>query len=396
MQAIKKQNIKGKRILIRVDFNVPLDHSFNISDDSRIVASIPTINKIREYGGKAILLSHMGRPKNGFEERFSLKHIVNRLSKLIGLNVLFHNNCVGGEILSTVNKMKEGGVLLLENLRFYTQEEECDESFAKNLSNIGDFYINDAFGTAHRKHASTTAIAHYFKGRKFFGLLLSSELKSLRRVLEKTNKPFTAIIGGAKISGKINVLRSLIQKVDNLIVGGGMAYTFIKAMGGEIGNSLVESDKLPLAIELIEYAEKMGVKFLLPVDSVNSLEFNNTSMVERTSISKISNSYIGLDIGEESISIFRDVILNSKTIIWNGPMGVFEMEKFENGTKKIAEAVCRASNNGAFSLVGGGDSVSAVKKFNLENKISYLSTGGGAMLKYIEGVDLPAIRAIEG
>ena len=396
MLSIKNQNIKGKRVLIRVDFNVPLDHNFNITDDSRIVAAIPTINKIRNSGGKIVIISHAGRPKNGFEEQFSLKHIVRHLSKLIGLTVFFNDDCVGDSVINTVNKMKNGDVLLLENLRFYHEEEECDEGFAKELSKIGDIYINDAFGTAHRKHASTTAIANYFKGRKFFGLLFSHELKNLHRALEKTNTPFTAIIGGAKISGKINVLKSLINKVDNLIVGGGMAYTFIKALGGDVGSSLVEKDKLPLAKDLVVYAKKMKVNLLLPIDSINASEFNNDAKIERTSASKISSSYIGLDVGEKSISLFTEVILNSKTIIWNGPMGVFEMKNFENGTKKIAEAICRASSNGAFSLVGGGDSVSAIKKFKLENEISYLSTGGGAMLKYIEGADLPAINAIEG
>ena len=372
MLSIKNQNIKGKRVLIRVDFNVPLDHNFNITDDSRIVAAIPTINKIRNSGGKIVIISHAGRPKNGFEEQFSLKHIVRHLSKLIGLTVFFNDDCVGDSVINTVNKMKNGDVLLLENLRFYHEEEECDEGFAKELSKIGDIYINDAFGTAHRKHASTTAIANYFKGRKFFGLLFSHELKNLHRALEKTNTPFTAIIGGAKISGKINVLKSLINKVDNLIVGGGMAYTFIKALGGDVGSSLVEKDKLPLAKDLVVYAKKMKVNLLLPIDSINASEFNNDAKIERTSASKISSSYIGLDVGEKSISWFTEVILNSKTIIWNGPMGVFEMKNFENGTKKIAEAICRASSNGAFSLVGGGDSVSAIKKFNLENEISYL------------------------
>ena len=396
MRSIKNQNIKGMRVLVRVDFNVPLNHNFNITDDSRIVAAIPTINKIRSAGGKTIIISHMGRPKNGFEERFSLKHVVNHLSKLIGLTVFFNTDCVGDSVINTVNKMKNGDVLLLENLRFYREEEECDEGFAKELSKIGEIYINDAFGTAHRKHASTTAITNYFKGRKFFGLLLSRELKNLHTALEKTNTPFTAVIGGAKISGKINVLKSLINKVDNLIIGGGMAYTFIKALGGDVGSSLVEKDKLPLAKEVVLYAKKMKVNLLLPIDSINASEFNNDAKIERTSASKISNSYMGLDIGEKSISLFTEIILTSKTIIWNGPMGVFEMKNFENGTRKIAKAICRASVNGAFSLVGGGDSVSAIKTFNLENEISYLSTGGGAMLKYIEGVDLPAINAIEG
>ena len=395
MFAIKKHHIKGKRVIIRVDFNVPLDGDFNVVDDSRIAASLPTINKIIAGGGKAILISHMGRPKGKFVKELSLRHVLNCLSKLVGKTVFFSPDCIGRKALRDVDKMKNGDVLLLENLRFYAEEEKGDENFAKKLAKMGDIYVNDAFGAAHRTHASTTTITNYFKKSKHFGLLLGSEVESIRRVTENPERPLTAIIGGAKTSGKINVLKALIKKVDNLIIGGGMAYTFIKALGGETGNSLVEQDKLSLALDLIADAEKEKVSFLLPVDSINASSFSNDAHIERTMISEISQGYMGLDIGKASVKSFVEVIRRSKTIIWNGPMGVFEMANFEKGTRQIAEAVCKASEDGSYSFVGGGDSVSAIKKFKLEGRVSYLSTGGGAMLKYIETGNLPAITAIK-
>lgn len=394
MLAIKKQDIKGKRVIIRVDFNVPLDKEFSVVDDSRIVASLPTIKKITDSGGRAVLISHMGRPNGKFEESLSLKHVIGCLSSLIGRRVLFNSDCVGDKVLRNIDKMKNGDVMLLENLRFYAEEEEGDENFAKELAKIGDIYINDAFGTAHRTHASTTTITNYFKKTKYFGLLLASEIKSLKHVTEKPQRPFTAIIGGAKILGKITVLKALIKKVDNLIIGGGMAYTFIMAQGGEIGDSLVEKDKLSLALNLIELAKKEKVNLFLPVDSINASSFNNNARIQKTSITKIPQGYMGMDIGEKSVERFAAVISDSKTIVWNGPMGVFEMDNFEKGTRQIAQAICRSTECGSFSFVGGGDSVSAIKKFRLDGCVSYVSTGGGAMLKYLEGEVLPAISAI--
>jgi len=395
MKNISNISLKGKRVLIRVDFNVPLDGCFNITDDSRIRASLPTIRKVMADGGKAIIMSHLGRPKNGFEERFSLKHIIKHLSSLLQSSVHFSNDCVGENTVANIKNMENGDVLVLENLRFYPQEKLGDERFAKQLASFGDMYVNDAFGTAHRSHASTAVIANYFPNDKYFGLLLSNELSSLKTALENPKRPFSAIIGGAKITGKIDVITSLFDKVDTLIIGGGMAYTFIKAMGGSIGSSLVEDDKLDLAKSIIVDAKEKGVELLLPSDSVNADDFNNNAIIQNSEITNVPNGYMGLDIGEESISLFSDAILNSKTIIWNGPMGVFEMENFSNGTKKLGAAICEATKNGAFSLVGGGDSVAAVKQFGFSDKISYISTGGGAMLKYLEGKELPGIVAIQ-
>jgi len=395
MNTIDTISLKGKTVLIRVDFNVPLDENFNIMDDSRIVAALPTIKKVIADGGKAVIMSHLGRPKNGFEERFSLKHIVKRLSNLLKIPVGFNSDCIGVNTASEVGNMENGEVLLLENLRFYSEEKQGDKRFAKQLSELADVYVNDAFGTAHRAHASTSIIANYFPNNKYFGLLLSNEISSLKTALEKPERPFTAIIGGAKITGKIDVITALLDKVDTLIIGGGMAYTFAKAMGGNIGNSLVEEGKIGLAKNLIENAQKKGVKLLLPIDSVNADDFNNDATIQNSKITDVPNGFMGLDIGSESIALFSEVIQNSKTIIWNGPMGVFEMENFSNGTKKIGEAICTATKNGAFSLVGGGDSVAAVKKFGFADKISYISTGGGAMLEYLEGKQLPGVVAIE-
>jgi phosphoglycerate kinase len=395
MNTIDTISLKGKTVLIRVDFNVPLDEDFNIMDDSRMVAALPTIKKVIADGGKAVIISHLGRPKNGFEVRFSLKHIVKHLSNLLKIPVGFNSDCIGVNTTSEVGNMENGEVLLLENLRFYSEEKQGDKRFAKQLSELADVYVNDAFGAAHRAHASTSIIANYFPNNKYFGLLLSNEISSLKTALEKPERPFTAIIGGAKITGKIDVITALLDKVDTLIIGGGMAYTFAKAMGGNIGNSLVEEGKIDLAKTLIENAQKKGVKLLLPIDSVNADDFNNDATIQNSEITDVPNGFMGLDIGSESIALFSEVIQNSKTIIWNGPMGVFEMENFSNGTKKIGEAICTATKNGAFSLVGGGDSVAAVKKFGFADKVSYISTGGGAMLEYLEGKQLPGVVAIE-
>ena len=395
MKNISDISLKGKKVLIRVDFNVPLDKHFNITDDSRIKAALPTIKKVIADGGKAIIMSHLGRPENGFEEKFSLKHTTKHLSNLLETEVGFSVDCIGEKTLTDISKMENGDVLVLENLRFYSQEKAGDNEFAKQLAKLGDVYVNDAFGTAHRAHASTSIIANYFPNNKYFGLLLSNEINSLETALKNPKRPFTAIIGGAKISGKIDVITSLFDKVDNLIIGGGMAYTFAKAMGGTIGNSLVEDDKVALAKSLITAAKAKGVQLLLPSDSVNADDFNNNAAIQYSEITNIPDGFMGLDIGSDSITHFSKVILNSKTIIWNGPMGVFEMDNFSNGTKQIGEAICKATKNGAFSLVGGGDSVAAVKQFGFAEKLSYLSTGGGAMLEYLEGKKLPGVTAIQ-
>ena len=395
MKNISDISLKGQKVLIRVDFNVPLDKDFNITDNSRIKAALPTIKKVISKGGRAIIISHLGRPKNGFEEKFSLKHTVKNLSKLLESEVRFSVDCIGEKTLNDISKMKNGEILVLENLRFYSEEKAGDDNFAKQLAKLGDVYINDAFGTAHRRHASTSVIAKYFPNNKYFGLLLNNEIKNLETALKNTKRPFTAIIGGAKITGKINVITSLFDKVDNLIIGGGMAYTFAKAMGGDIGKSLVEDDKVALAKSLIAEAKSKGVKLLLPSDSVNANGFNNNAIIQHSKITNIPDGFMGLDIGSDSIARFSKVILNSKTIIWNGPMGVFEMDNFLKGTKKIGEAICKATKNGAFSLVGGGDSVAAINQFGFNKKVSYISTGGGAMLEYLEGIKLPGVTAIQ-
>ena len=396
MKSISNISFLKKRVLIRVDFNVPLDKHFNIANDSRIKAALPTIKKVIKDNGKAIIISHLGRPKNGFEECFSLKNIVKHLSELLETSVGFSDDCIGEKTSADIGNMKNGDVLVLENLRFYAEEELGDPGFAKQLANLADVYINDAFGTAHRKHASTSIVASYFPNNKYFGLLLSSEINNLKIALEKPKRPFTAIIGGAKITGKIDVITSLLHKVDTLIVGGGMAYTFAKAMGGGIGNSLVEESKVKLARKLIVMAKEKGVQLLLPTDSVNADAFNNSANIQNSEITNVPAGFMGLDIGVNSIIKFSEAILDSKTIIWNGPMGVFEMDNFSNGTKKIGEAICKATENGAFSLVGGGDSVAAATQFGFINKVSYISTGGGAMLEYLEGKELPGVVAIEG
>ena len=393
MKSLLNQNFEGKRVLVRVDFNVPLDKDFNITDDSRIKAALPTLNKLIEDKAKIILMSHLGRP-SGVESKFSLAHIVDYLQSILAVNVSFSENCIGEKTISSVNNLKTGEVLLLENLRFHNEEKSGDYNFAKQLSKLADVYVNDAFGAAHRSHASTSIIAQFFPREKYFGLLLKNEVENLEKALNSPKKPFTAIIGGSKISGKIDVITSLLDKVDNLIIGGGMAYTFAKAMGGNIGNSLVEFDKIDLAKSIINKVKNKDVNLLLPIDSVNASNFSNDSNIRFSEITNVQDGYLGLDIGEESTRLFSEVIEGSKTIIWNGPMGVFEMSNFENGTKKIAESICKSTKNGAFSLVGGGDSVAAIRKFGMQNQLSYISTGGGAMLEYMEGKELPGVKSI--
>lgn len=393
MKTINDINFKNKRALVRVDFNVPLDKSFNVTDDNRIRATIPTIKKILADGGSCILMSHLGRPKEGPEEKYSLKHTISTTEKLLGVNLKFADDCIGEESFQISASLKPGEVLLLENLRFYKQEEKGDLAFAEKLSKHGDVYVNDAFGTAHRAHASTTIVAQFIK-EKCAGLVMAAELANAEKVLGNAAKPFTAIMGGAKISDKILIIEKLLDKVNHLIIGGGMAYTFFKAMGGQIGNSLVENDKLDLAKELIQKAKAKGVELHLPIDSVSADKFDaqaNTKIANNTSIEE---GWMGLDIGPQARVVFARVVEDSKTILWNGPMGVFEMEKFEQGTKAIAEAVVRATEKGAFSLIGGGDSAAAVAKFGFEEKVSYVSTGGGALLEYFEGKVLPGVEAL--
>lgn len=394
MKTIEHASLKGKKVLIRVDFNLPLDKSLAITDDSRMVACLPTIKKVLSDGGIAIIMSHLGRPKGGYEKKFSLKNIVPRLSSLLGVPVYFSNDCVGESVVEDLGKMKFGDVLVLENLRFHKEEVRGDKAFAKKLAHLGDVYVNDAFGVTHRAHASTAIVPAFFPSKKYFGFLLAKEIFSLEKALNHTKRPFTAIIGGAKISGKIDVIASLFNKVDSLIVGGGMAYTFAKALGGNVGKSLIEKEKVLLAKKLINMAKKKNVVLLLPSDSLNARSLKGFEKTNTSSIFSIKKDYMGLDIGRESISKFVKIITKSKTIIWNGPMGVFETKGFEAGTKEIAKAVCLATANGSFSLIGGGDSVAALKKFNLEGGVSYLSTGGGAMLEYLEGKKLPGITAL--
>lgn len=394
MQTVDSINFSGKKALIRVDFNVPLNDQFEVTDDTRISASIPTIKKIINDGGAVILMSHLGRPKNGPEDKFSLKHTIATLEKLVGAPVKFANDCVGKEATEKAAQLKSGEVLLLENLRFYEEETKGDVAFAEKLSKLGDVYVNDAFGTAHRAHASTAIIAQFFPNNKYFGYLLAKEIESVSKVLKNNTKPVTAIVGGAKVSSKIIIIENLLDSIDNLIIGGGMVFTFIKALGGKVGNSLVEDDFLATAKEILEKAKAKNVAVFLPEDSVVSTAFNNESEVKIFDTNNIPDGWMGLDIGEKAITAYSNCIKNSKTILWNGPMGVFEMSNFEKGTKAVAEAIAEATLNGAFSLVGGGDSVAAVNQFNLADKMSHVSTGGGAMLEYLEGKTLPGIAAI--
>jgi phosphoglycerate kinase len=394
MKTIDDINFKGMRALIRVDFNVPLDKSFNVTDDNRISATIPTLKKILKDGGSCILMSHLGRPKEGPEEKFSLKHTIKTTEKLLGTAVQFANDCIGEEARTKASQLKPGQVLLLENLRFYKEEEKGDVGFAEKLSKLGDLYVNDAFGTAHRAHASTTIVAQFFK-EKCAGYVMAAELDNARKVIENAAKPFVAIMGGAKISDKILIIEKLLDKVNHLIIGGGMSYTFYKAMGGNVGKSLVEEDKLDLARDLIKKAKTKGVELHLPIDSVIADKFDANANTDVSMNNNIKDGWMGLDIGPQATQVFSKVIEGSKTILWNGPMGVFEMEKFSNGTRKIAEAVVRATSKGGFSLIGGGDSAAAVAQLGFSEKVSYVSTGGGALLEYFEGKVLPGVKALE-
>lgn len=396
MSKFSNYNFKDQKALVRVDFNVPLNENMEITSDARMKATIPTIKKIIDDGGMVILMSHLGRPKNGPEDKFSLKHLVKHLSELLGgATVLFANDCIGEQAYLTADMMRPGEVLLLENLRFYKEEEKGDEAFAEKLSKLGDVYVNDAFGTAHRAHASTAIIAKFFPaGKKMFGLLMEGEVNSANKVMQEAQTPFTAILGGAKVSDKILIIENLMEKATDIIIGGGMAYTFFKAMGGNIGSSLCEEERLDTAKEILEKAKAKGVNIHLPTDSIIADKFAEDANVSESASNAIPDGWMGLDIAKQAREQFSNVIKNSKTILWNGPMGVFEMEKFQAGTKAIADAVAAATQNGAFSLVGGGDSVAAVNKFGYKNKVSYVSTGGGAMLEFFEGKELPGIAAV--
>jgi phosphoglycerate kinase len=394
MKTIDDFSFADKKVLIRVDFNVPLDAQFHIGDDTRIRSAIPTIKKIIKDGGAVILMSHLGRPKGGPEDKFSLRHIVAHLSSLLALPVRFAVNCIGQEAEQAASDLKPGEVLLLENLRFHKEEEAGDEGFAKQLAKLGAFYVNDAFGTAHRAHASTTIIARFFPDKKCFGYLMANELASIDKVMNQSEKPFTAILGGAKVSDKILILQQLLNKANNIIIGGGMAFTFIKAQGGNIGKSLVEADRLETALQIMEQARNKGVNLYLPTDAVAANAFSNTAPTQICNINAIPEEWMGLDIGPASETLFSKVILNSRTILWNGPMGVFEMSHFEQGTKSIAQALVSATKKGAYSLVGGGDSVAAINKYHFADQVSYVSTGGGALLEYMESGSLPGVTAI--
>lgn len=395
MNTVDTINFKGEKALIRVDFNVPLDANYTVTDDTRMRAALPTISKIINDGGSVILMSHLGRPKGGPEEKFSLKHIVSHLSKLTGKAILFADDCIGENAKKLAANLKSGEILLLENLRFYKEEEKGDEGFAKKLAELGTYYVNDAFGTAHRAHASTAIIAKFFPGKKCFGYVMSGELANIDKVLNSSEKPFTAIMGGAKVSDKILILEQLLNKANNIIIGGGMAFTFIKAQGGKIGKSLVEEDRLDTALKILNDAKAKGVNIYLPVDAVCADSFSNEANTQICAINAIPDGWMGLDVGPKTEKINSDVILNSKTVLWNGPMGVFEMSKFESGTKSAAEAIVDATKNKTYTLIGGGDSVAAINKYNMANDVSYVSTGGGALLEYIESGTLPGVEAVE-
>lgn len=393
MQNIENYNFEGKKALVRVDFNVPLDDEFNITDDTRMRAALPTIKMVLDGGGSVILMSHLGRPK-GENDKYSLIHIVDHLSTLTGKEVKFAEDCVGYSAQHLSDDLQPGEILLLENLRFYEEEKKGKKDFAERLAAFGDCWINDAFGTAHRAHASTAIIAQFFPNDKMFGCLINKELDSVDKLMKKPEKPVTAIMGGAKVSSKIDIIENLMDKVDNLIIGGGMTFTFVKAMGGNIGSSLVENDKLDAARELLKMAEEKGVKIILSTDALIADAFSNEANTKECAVHEIPEGWMGLDSGSESTKNFCKVIENSKTILWNGPVGVFEMPAFEKGTKAIAEAIAKATEKGAFSLIGGGDSVAAINQFHLADKVSYISTGGGALLEYIEGKELPGIEAV--
>lgn len=394
MKTINDFNFNNKKAIIRVDFNVPLNDKFEVTDDNRIVAAKPTIEKITNDGGIAILMSHLGRPKNGPEDKFSLQHIVSKVEEVLGKKVTFVKDSVGEEVEKVVAAAQSGDVILLENLRFYQEEEKGDENFAEQLAKLGDIYVNDAFGTAHRAHASTTIIAQFFPNNKCFGFLLAKEIESIDKVLNSTDKPVTAVLGGSKVSSKITIIENILDKVDHMIIGGGMMFTFIKAQGGNIGSSLVEDDKLDLALEILQKAKEKNVQIHIPVDVVAADAFSNDANTQITAANNIPEGWQGLDVGPKTLEAFNKVIMDSKIILWNGPLGVFEMEKFAAGTITLGNFIADATEAGTFSLVGGGDSVAAVKQFGLEEKMSYVSTGGGAMLEMLEGKTLPGIAAI--
>lgn len=394
MKTINDFNFKGKKALIRVDFNVPLDADFNVTDDNRIEAAKPTIIKVLEDGGSAVLMSHLGRPDGKVNPDLSLKHICSKVSEVLGVKVKFSTDSIGPVAEKAVAELKSGEVLLLENLRFHSEEEKGDKNFAEQLSKLGDVYVNDAFGTAHRAHASTTIVVQFFPEKKCFGFLLAKEIEAIEKVMRTGEKPVTAILGGAKVSSKITIIENILDKVDHLIIGGGMTYTFVKAKGGKVGDSICEDDKMELALEILEQAKKKGVEVHIPVDVLAADDFNNNANTKIVNSNEIPEGWQGLDAGPKTLEIFKEVILKSKTILWNGPIGVFEMESFAKGTIALGNYIDEATKNGAFSLVGGGDSVAAVKQFGFENKVSYVSTGGGAMLESLEGKTLPGIAAI--
>ena len=396
MQDIHSYNFEGKRALIRVDFNVPLDkETMEITDDTRIRAAVPTIKHVLENGGSVVIMSHLGRPKTGNEPEFSLKHIVAHTSELLGKEVTFAGDCIGAEAFGITRDLQPGNVVLLDNVRYHKEETAGDKTFAEKLAKHGDVYINDAFGTAHRAHASTTVVAEFFPNDKMFGFLIEREIKSVAKVMESDEKPVTAIVGGAKVSSKITIIERLLDKVDYLIVGGGMAYTFVKATGGKVGASLVEDDYLEYAEKLLKTADAKGVKFYVPVDTIIADKFDNDANRKEVAIDEIPDGWMGLDIGNQTLRDCQKIIEASKVILWNGPMGVFEMENFQHGTAEIALTIAAATKGGAFSLIGGGDSVAAINKFNLADEVSHVSTGGGAMLEYLEGKTLPGIAAIQ-
>lgn len=394
MKTINDFNFEGKRALVRVDFNVPQDDQLNVTDSTRIEAVKPTIDKILNDGGSVILISHLGRPKGEKIEEFSLKNILPEVEKVLGRSIKFSPDCVGSEAQQMADDLKPGELLLLENVRFYKEEEKGDEEFAEKLSKLGDAFVNDAFGTAHRAHASTAVIAQFFPSTKFFGLLMAKELEAIDKVLKSGEKPITAILGGSKVSSKITIIENILPAVDNIIIGGGMAFTFIKALGGAIGTSLVEEDKLGLALEILEKAKSQNVNVYLPVDAVIADDFNNDAETKEVDIYDIPEGWMGLDAGIKSRKLFHDVLLDSRTILWNGPIGVFEMDQFSAGTVSLGDSIAKSTRLGAFSLVGGGDSVAFVKQFDYADKVSYVSTGGGAMLESLEGMELPGIKAI--
>ena len=393
MKTLNDFNFENKKALIRVDFNVPLNDKFEVTDATRIVSAKPTIIKILEDGGSCILMSHLGRPK-GFQDEFSLKHIAAKVKDILGVEVKTVTDCVGADVEAAAENLQPGEILLLENLRFYKEETAGDEAFAEKLSKLGDIYVNDAFGTAHRAHASTTIVAQFFEGKKCFGNLLAQEIDSINKVMETGEKPVLAVLGGAKVSSKITIIENILDKVDHLIIGGGMSFTFVKAQGGKIGNSICEDDKMELALDILKQAKAKNVQIHIPVDVVAADDFSNDANTQILDINAIPDGWEGVDAGPKSRELFHKVVMASKTILWNGPLGVFEMESFANGTIELGNSIAEATKNGAFSLVGGGDSVAAVKQFGFENKVSYVSTGGGAMLESLEGKTLPGIAAI--